>query len=305
MSTELTTTADSSAIIGYGSVEGFALSQRVAQVFASSEMVPKAYQNNLPNCIIAVNMAIRMDADPLMVMQNLYIVHGSPSWSSKFLIACFNQTGRFSSLRYKEVGEQDKDTWGIYSYAVEKSTGETINGPTVTIKMAKAEGWYQKNGSKWQTMPELMLRYRAATFFVRTYAPEIGMGLQTHEEIVDTLDMQRDERGAYVMAEPAPEISPEDALTEELSKKRNGRVIEANAAPASHQPPAQPLPEKDAQKRSPAETVQAMLDAAETVEAVTAASSQATKFYNEGGQITMEELTGFKKQIAAKLKQFA
>lgn len=97
----------------------------------------------------------------------------------------------------------------------------------------------------------------------------------------------------------------EDALTEELSKKWNGRVIKANAAPASHQPPAQPSPEKDAQKRSPAETVQSMLDAAETVEAVTAASSQATKFYNEGGQITMEELQAFKSQITAKLKQFA
>ena len=56
--------------------------------------------------------------------------------------------------------------------------------------MAKAEGWLTKTGSKWQTMPELMLKYRAAAFFGRLYAPEVLMGMQTAEEVIDITPIQ-------------------------------------------------------------------------------------------------------------------
>lgn len=47
------------------------------------------------------------------------------------------------------------------------------------------KGWFSKDGSKWRTMPELMLRYRAASFFGRLYAPDILYGMQTTEEVED------------------------------------------------------------------------------------------------------------------------
>lgn len=53
------------------------------------------------------------------------------------------------------------------------------------MEMAKAEGWVGKSGSKWKTMPELMIRYRAAAFWGRLYVPEIMMGMHTMEEIED------------------------------------------------------------------------------------------------------------------------
>ena len=86
---------------GFSSQQGFELAQRAAKLLAQSSLVPKEYQGNLPNCVIALNMAARMNADPLMVMQNLYIVHGKPGWSSQFLISTFNTSGRFSALRYE------------------------------------------------------------------------------------------------------------------------------------------------------------------------------------------------------------
>lgn len=166
----------------------FKLAQRRAMVYAESTLVPKQFQKNVGNVLVAQNMAQRMGADLLMVMQNLYIVHGNPSWSSKFLIACFNKCGRFSSIKYQFTGEKGKDSWGCIAQTVELSTGEPIEGPEVTIAMAKAEGWYGKNGSKWKTIPQLMLQYRAAAFLIRTTAPEIGMGLMTQEEAYDTGD---------------------------------------------------------------------------------------------------------------------
>ena len=72
---------------GIGNLERCELMQTQAKLLANSSLVTKEYQNNLANCVIALNMANRMNADPLMVMQNLYIVHGKPSWSSQFLIS--------------------------------------------------------------------------------------------------------------------------------------------------------------------------------------------------------------------------
>jgi hypothetical protein len=51
--------------------------------------------------------------------------------------------------------------------------------------MAKAEGWLTRAGSKWQSMPELMIRYRAASFFGRLYCPDILNGMYTADEVAD------------------------------------------------------------------------------------------------------------------------
>jgi hypothetical protein len=166
--------------------KSFELAQRKAKVYSESSLVPVQYQKNVGNVLIAQNMANRMGADPLMVMQNLYIVHGKPGWSAQFLIACFNSCGRFSSIKYRIDGQGDD--YGCVAYATEIATGEEVSGVRVTMRMAKDEQWSTKAGSKWKTMPDLMLRYRAATFLVRCTAPEIGLGLMTREELDDTVD---------------------------------------------------------------------------------------------------------------------
>ena len=182
---------------GFGDLQGFELMQRQCKALASSTLVPQQFQGNIPNCLIALEMAQRIGASPLMVMQNLYIVHGRPAWSAKFLIASFNQCGRFSAIRFEWSGKRDADDWGCRAWATEKETGEKIYGPTITIKTAKDEGWYNKSGSKWKTIPELMLQYRAAAWMVNTHAPEISMGLNTAEELGDTFDAAPSGDGAY------------------------------------------------------------------------------------------------------------
>lgn len=161
----------------------FALAQREAKALSESALVPDTFRGNVANCLIALNLAKRTGFDPLMTMQNLYIVHGRPAFSASFLIACVNACGRFTPLRYRLEGEGDSRS--CVAYCTDRETGEEIEGPPVTMAMVKAEGWHAKNGSKWKTMPELMFRYRAAAFFARTTAPEIAMGMMTAEEIED------------------------------------------------------------------------------------------------------------------------
>lgn len=166
----------------FSNKDAFEHSQRVATMLSKSELVPKDYQGKVANCLIALELANRIGASPLMVMQNLYIVHGKPGWSSQFLIATLNACGRFSPLRYEE---NDNDGGSCRAYAEDKHTGEKLFGAWVTMKMADAEGWIKKTGSKWQTMPQMMRRYRAAAFFTRQFAPEVSMGIATSDEVYD------------------------------------------------------------------------------------------------------------------------
>jgi len=205
--------------------QGFELAQRVAKLLASSQLVPKEYQGNTPNCVIALNMAQRIGADPLMVMQNLVVVYGKPTWSSQFLIATTNTCGRFSPIRYEFFGQPNTDDWGCRAWAVEKATGKELVGADITIAIAKKEGWYGKNGSKWQSIPQQMLMYRAGAWWTRAYAPEISMGMQTAEEVADTIDLNPDGsilsvtteslRAREVRSEVAHEATPDAEPQEE------------------------------------------------------------------------------------------
>ena len=168
---------------GFSNQAGFALLMQMAKVFAGSHIVPTLFRANVNNAIIACHMAGRMGVDPLTVMQNLYIVNGKPGWSSQFLIAVWNSCGKFTPLRFEWI--QDGPQKGCRAYATEIATGEKLIGTTITEKMVKAEGWYSKSGSKWQTMPEQMYMYRAAAFMVRAFAPELALGIHTADEMED------------------------------------------------------------------------------------------------------------------------
>ena len=167
--------------------------------------------NATSNCLIALNMANRMGYDPLMIMQNLYIIEGRPAWSSQFIIAAINACGKFDPLQFEIVNEGEKEIEYVSSYwengkklsskatvKLENLTciawttdkkGNRLQSDKISMEMAVKEGWYQKNGSKWQTMAGQMLRYRAAAFFGRIYAPEILMGIYAADEIRDFVDV--------------------------------------------------------------------------------------------------------------------
>ena len=173
----LTTTPDYSI---YKNEQTFALGQRQAKSLCQSDLVPQSYQGQkgLANCLIAIEMANRMNISPLVVMQNMNVIHGKPSWSAQFVIATITGCGRFEDFDYEEKG-----TKAIRCKAIRRKDGKEIFGAWVTMEMAQKEGWTRN--SKWSTMPQLMLRYRAATFFGRQYVADLLLGIQTEDEIVD------------------------------------------------------------------------------------------------------------------------
>lgn len=214
----------------FANENNFNLGQRMAKVFATSTLVPQQYQNNIGNTMIAMNMAQRMSADPLMVMQNLVIVHSVPTFEAKFAIACFNATGKYTPIRYEEVGEKGKDSYGMYAYAIDKATGDVLKGPEITIQLAKDEGWYSRN-PKWKSMPQLMLRYRAASWFIRTTDPGVMMGFQTKDEIEDAdyIEVPTNTPSAVPQGDANAETIDIDADADQTQPAKN-RAETANTA---------------------------------------------------------------------------
>jgi hypothetical protein len=175
----------------FSGIAAFEAAQRMAQALCTSTMVPTEYrgQQGLSNSLIALEIAARMGLSPLVVMQNMTPIHGRPSWSSSFLIATVNASGRFTPLRF--VFDDTDNPSSCYAVAGDKATGEVLEGETISIAMAKREGWWSrpdrsgKETSKWQSMTGQMLRYRAAAFWVKVYCPEISLGLMTQDEAAD------------------------------------------------------------------------------------------------------------------------
>ncbi len=233
-------------IIGFGTEGGYNLLQKVARDFSRSAFVPDSYkgEQGFASCVVAVDMAIRLKAAPLMVMQNLYLVNGKPGWSAQWIIGQINNCGRFSPLEYdiEDLGLEEMVYKELYwenkqklyrdikvklnnvtciAFATELRTGKRIEGVKVTLKMAVQEGWYLKDGSKWKTMPELMLRYRAASFFGKLYAPELLMGLQTAEELHDIIDIDNNGNIESVQTENLKRRKPKDVTPKSNESEDN------------------------------------------------------------------------------------
>ncbi|MBI9060157.1 MAG: recombinase RecT [Labilibaculum sp.] len=225
----LTVQPTSNTRIDFFNPEHFQMLQRMSKMFSASELVPEMYKTSstnpsekaTANCMIALDMAQRIDANVLMVMQNLIIIYGRPSWSSKFLISTVNTCGRFETLKFKfeDLGELKNTEYIEYAwnqqqgkktpvtkkfteplqniqctaYTSTKGKGDILESSPISIEMAIKEGWYTKAGSKWKTMPKQMLMYRAASFWTSAYAPELSMGMRTVDEEKDIQDAEFEE----------------------------------------------------------------------------------------------------------------
>ena len=153
-----------------------------AKILATSTMLPKQYQGNAGNCMIAIDMAERMSISPFQVAQNLDIIQGNPAWKSTAAIALINNCGRFEPLEYEFEHNEDWTEFSGYAYAKDIKSGKICKGTVVDKKMCVTMGWWDKNGSFWKKMPEQMLVYRTSVFFARKYCPEALMGLYTVDE---------------------------------------------------------------------------------------------------------------------------
>jgi hypothetical protein len=205
-------------------IQKFEHMQRIATIFSKSGLVPKQFQNNMPACFVAMEMAVRLKTNPFMLMQSIYEVHNRPGIEAKLAISLANARGVFEGpIEYDLTGKGMAR--GCVASAVMRRSGKRVE-MRVTMEMAKAEGWIDKAGSKWKTIPDLMLQYRSAAWLIRLHAPEVLMGLQTVDELVDISKarsvsineaMNNLAEKQYQIEQPAEVVKPE-VVTPEPAK---------------------------------------------------------------------------------------
>jgi len=154
---------------------------KFAQVMAKSDIIPLHYRGKTENVFVAIQTAYRMNLDPMLVMQNTFIINGKLGMNSSFAIALANNSGLFAGgIRYKVTGSGDD--LRVTAYTFLKKNNEEISY-SIGMKEARAENWVKN--PKYRSLPELMLRYRAATLLIRTHAPEVLNGMHMVDEIED------------------------------------------------------------------------------------------------------------------------
>lgn len=194
----------------------------MACALADSTIIPKDFQKNPSNCLIAIEMSARLNASPMMVMQNLFVVNGRPAWSSQWIVAMINQSRKYQTELQYEFGHDPADGGlSCYAWAIDRE-GHRVEGPKITMKMAEAEGWVGKNGSKWKTMPQVMIQYRAASFFGRKNCPDMIMGIYSRDEVVEMVyeDSSNDHAAAAELENTGEVLTAEDLapITQEQRK---------------------------------------------------------------------------------------
>ncbi|WP_230853927.1 hypothetical protein [Campylobacter concisus] len=201
-------------------VKKFELEQRKAKAFVATDFFPTHLRKgnetaNIGTAIIVLDLAQRMNIGALEVAQSIYIIHGKPSFETKFLVARLNSSGLLKG-RLQTIVSPDGNS--AHCEAIDAQTGQLLKGTTITMEMARREGWLSKNGSKWQTMPELMMKYRAQSFFINEFFPEVKYGLKTSDEAEDIVTFEPNEQSK------TQKTPPKAGLNELLSSSEKPNI---------------------------------------------------------------------------------
>lgn len=242
--------------------KSFQEAELFAQKLAQSDMVPQSYQNKPANILIAFDIATQTRNSLLTVMQNLHIINKRPSWSSAWCTSAIMSCGlykggirhetvdkgpktviwtktskkwndsrrQFDITKVEQTTELENDVWRRVKMT-DAATGEEVFGEWASYEMAVKNGWWDRDDSKWQSMPDLMLTYRANAFFARTHCPHVLFGMQTWEEAQDipapVIEINPQNRSAAPVKHtidakpPPPKPSPLDLVAEAFRQIRD------------------------------------------------------------------------------------
>lgn len=178
MNNQITTTE---AIL---SPENFDHSMKIAKELSRSDLVPPHFRDKPQNVVIVMSLAHNLGINVPMALQQISVIGGKPCMSSALMISLLNNAKCLNGpLMFKYDGKPASPERSCTAYGIDASTGQKIEGQPFSLAMAQADG-YTRN-AKYKSLPDLMLQWRAASFFVRAYYPQVVLGLHSSEELDD------------------------------------------------------------------------------------------------------------------------
>lgn len=174
--------------------QNFSQTKEIAKALSCSDLIPDHFRGKPANVLLALEFAARNDIAPFAAMQSMYVVHGKVGMTAAMAISLARKHNVWKSLKYVVSGYDESLTVTAIATLHDGDTVET----TVSYLMAYRAGW-TKN-AVYKSIPEQMLKYRAATFLIRSNFPEVLFGMQTVEELRD------------VEASKLPDVTPHSEM---------------------------------------------------------------------------------------------
>jgi hypothetical protein len=176
------------SIFNPGNDDNFSRALKYAKSISNTDIIPEQFRGKEGNVLIALDLAARARENPLVIMQNLQIIKGKPSFSSQYVNEKIREAGykiRFEEGQDGTVEWQKKQIPNYFCRVVAEKNGEQFRGPLVDCKIAIASGWFDRSGSQWPITPEKMCLYRSISWWSKKWEPGIGLGFPTSEEAED------------------------------------------------------------------------------------------------------------------------
>lgn len=182
---------------------------KFADMLSKSNMVPKDYQGNPANCIIAMQWGMEIGLQPLQAMQNIAVINGRPSIWGDAMLAIVRGSGLLEYIR-----EDPTDT-GCTCTVKRKGEPEVVR--TYTTEDAKRAGLLGKQGP-WQQSPKRMMQMRARAFALRDVFTDVLRGIHIAEIAQD--EPAEKDMGAAEEVKPADKQSRASRVKAAIADKR-------------------------------------------------------------------------------------
>lgn len=187
---------------------------KFAEILSKSKLVPKDFEGNQGNILVAIQWGAELGLQPMQAMQNIAVINGRPSLWGDSVIALVK-----ASPLCEYVVEDVTDTAATCRV---KRRGEPEQVRTFTTEDAKKAGLYGKQGP-WTQYPKRMMQMRARSWALRDVFPDVLRGMPVAEELMD-MPVERDVTPAPAPQQPVATTYLDDATFSEYEKKYKGTV---------------------------------------------------------------------------------
>ncbi len=225
-----------------------------SEMLASSQMVPKAYQNKPQDIMVCVQWGYEIGLAPMQALQNIAVINGKPSVYGDAAMALVQASPVCEDI---EEYFENEGTPNPIAVCVAKRKGRKPVVAKFSVEDAKRAGLWGKQGP-WTAYPKRMMQMRSRGFALRDAFPDVLKGLITAEEAQDYPDEAKPKQAKDItprnpldmVAKPAieqtsnpAEIETMMADTVEAVVMPGTEVIEIEEVAQQSEPEPEPEPE--------------------------------------------------------------
>ena len=209
---------------------------------SKSKMIPREYQGQPADCLIAMSMGMEIGLKPVQSLQSIAVINGRPSLWGTAARALVMASGQVQSL-FETAPDEVAKTQKARCEIVRKGYADAFVGEFSIDDARRAQLLGKDNYSKY---PREMLAWRAFHMAARKAFPDIYKGLAAAEEMDGSAPFENgrvEKAPVTLQLDPPPEASPEPPPPAATTPKR-GRPPkqEPQATPAAEPPPTAKAP---------------------------------------------------------------